>query len=175
MPPESDKKPPEPKKPDQPNQAAPDNEAGSNIGQGKTVLIVEDDPTSATLVKTLLKNEGYDVIEAGHGKEAWFKMTPECRPCLIICDVMMPEMDGFNLYKNLRQNTETQKIPVIIISSRKAMADTFMSLGADEFFPKPLDTKKFLETVNTLSERGHVILEESKSEKPADGDGQGRV
>ncbi len=144
----------------------PQTETKSDIGAGKTVLLVEDDPTSAALVRNLLKSHGYEVIEAGHGKEAWYKMTPECRPCLVVCDVMMPEMDGFNLYKNLRQNTETEKIPVIIISSRKAMADTFLSMGADEFMAKPLDTKKFLDLAHTLSERGHIILQEANSDKP---------
>jgi len=161
--------------PQQPKPAEPvtDDEHQSNIGAGKIVLLVEDDPTSAALVRNLLQNHGYEVTEAGHGKEAWYKMTPDCRPCLIVCDVMMPEMDGFNLYKNLRQNTETEKIPVIIISSRKAMADTFLSMGVDEFMAKPLDTKKFLEAAHTLSERGHILLKEQKSEKSDKPEDQG--
>jgi len=150
----------------QKSQTSPyDNSLKHNFGEGKTVLLVEDDPTTTALVKNLLKEHAFEVLEAIHGKDAWFKLQPECKPCLIICDVLMPEMDGFNLYKQLRQNKETESIPVLIISSRRAMKDTFMSMGADEFMGKPLDSVQFLKTVHTLSERGQEIVSSGKKEE----------
>jgi len=141
-----------------------------DMGKGKTVLLVDDDLTTSTLIKNHLKECEFEVLEAIHGKDAWFKIKPGVKPCLIICDVLMPEMDGFSLFKQLRQNEETKNIPILIISSRKTMGDTFLTLGADAFIPKPLDIKEFLKTVQVLAERGHEAVNQTPAkESPAPG------
>jgi len=139
-----------------------------NVGDGRVVILVEDDPATNAMLKAILNNANFNVIEAVHGKDAWYKLKPELKPTLFICDILMPEMDGFKLFKQLKQNPETENIPILMISSRKAMEDTFMTLGADAFMAKPINTKEFVEMVNQLSARGAKIIEEgaSSEEKP---------
>ena len=81
-------------------------------------------------------------------------MTPENMPHLIIADVIMPEMDGLRFFKQLKENKETEPIPVLVLTSRKKMEDTFLALGADAFMSKPIDdTQHFLDVVSQLASR----------------------
>ena len=134
------------------------------VGAGKVIIIIDDDPTTLTLEEQLLKNAGFEVIPATNGKEAWLKLTPEVKPNLIISDVIMPDMDGFSLLKELRNNDEVMSVPILIVSARKNMEESFLSLGADDFLSKPINTEKFLEKVTTLSSKS--ISWDSKKEDP---------
>lgn len=153
---------PKDKKPDASESQGESQESSQNkdFGEGRTIILVEDDRSTSAMLRGILEGVKFNVIGAVHGQDAWDKLRPEIKPCLFICDVLMPEMDGFNLFKQLKGNPETEKIPILIISSRKAMVDTFMSMGADEFLPKPIDTAKLLEVARQLSARGEKIQEE---------------
>ena len=143
-----------------------------DIGKGKKVLIVDDDPTTLELLKSSLTKFGFDVTSASNGKEAWQRLTPDSMPLLIVSDVMMPEMDGFKFFKELRQNNESKNIPVMILTARKKMEDSFLALGADAFISKPIDTNTFLKKVIELSLRAPKPKavasppSEKKDEKP---------
>ncbi len=104
------------------------------FGKEKTVMIIEDDPTSAELIRKLLTSRGFDVIQAKNGKEAWDKIRPETKPDLIISDFLMPEMDGFQFFKGLKKDPQTKDIPTIFLSERKNIQDSLLVSGVDAFF-----------------------------------------
>lgn len=122
------------------------------FGKGKNVLLIEDDPSSAELIRKLLTNHGFDILHAKNGKEAWDKIRPETKPNLIISDFLMPEMDGFQFLKGLKKEPLTQNIPIIFLSARKNIEDSLLVSGADAFFPKPLDTVEFMKKIEKLSQ-----------------------
>ena len=142
----NDTTPPEPAQEQQPQES-------QDFGEGRQVLVIDDDPTSTTLVKNLLEQKGFHVHCLSNGQEAWDNITSEPAPCLIITDVIMPEMDGYGFLKQWRDNAEAKKNPLLVISARKNMEDTFLALGADGFLAKPLQTPAFLEKIKELAER----------------------
>ncbi len=131
-----------------PAEAKPDPKL--TMGKGKTVLVVDDDPGSVELLKGILEKVGFEVASAKDGKEALTKLGIT-KPSLMIVDVLMPEMDGFTFLKELKKNKETENIPVLILTIRKNMEDSFMAMGANGFLSKPIDTEILLETISKLS------------------------
>lgn len=154
--PEQNVPPPPPIKPD--------------AGKGKLVLVIDDDPTSLELVKGLLLKYSFDVATATNGIEARSHLKPET-PHLIVTDILMPEMDGFTFFKELRKNPISESIPVIILTSRKNMEESFLALGANAFLSKPLDAGRFTSLVVELlrtAPRRLPAPPAEKTEKPKD-------
>ncbi|MFP4472620.1 MAG: response regulator [Candidatus Omnitrophota bacterium] len=123
------------------------------FGEGKRVLLVEDDPTSAELVSKILTSTGFEVLTAQNGQEGWDSLKPDTMPHIIVTDFLMPEMDGFSFFKELKKNDETKEIPILVLSARRNTEDSFLAAGADAFHPKPLDTDRFLDQIKKLSYR----------------------
>jgi CheY-like chemotaxis protein len=117
-----------------------------------TLLVVEDIPDILTLLKATLEFKGYHVITARDGQEALETLEQE-RPAVIVTDILMPRMDGFNLVHRLRLNSQTRDIPVIFLSATyvapedKAFA---LSLGVTRFIEKPVNFEEFLPAVSDL-------------------------
>ena len=130
-----------------------------------TLLIVEDIPDILTLLKATLEFKGYRVLTARDGQEA-LDVIEHVRPAVIVTDILMPRMDGFNLVHRLRINPGTRDIPVIFLSATyvapedKAFA---LSLGATRFIEKPVNFEEFLPTVAEL-----VNHEEKLASAPLD-------
>lgn len=122
------------------------------MGEGKTVLVVDDDPGSVELLKGILEKVGFAVAGAKDGREALAKLGIT-KPSLMIIDVLMPEMDGFAFFKELKKAKETENIPVLILTIRKNMEDSFLAMGANGFLSKPVDTEALLDTISKLSVR----------------------
>src|SRR5699024_400723 len=113
-----------------------------------TILVVDDDQNGRNLVSIHLKDEGYDVIEAGHGEEALDKLAENVCD-LAIVDVMMPKMDGFELTKEIRSFYD---IPVILLTAKDQLRDKekgFLS-GTDDYVVKPFEPKELVYRVKTL-------------------------
>ncbi len=127
--------------------------ANDPFGDGKKALIVDDDPTTIELLRSLLVERRFEVWQAKDGKDAWDKIRDENLPSIILSDFMMPNMDGFKFFKGLRENEKTKNIPVVFFSARKNIADAVLVSGADAFFPKPLDTNAMLLEVKKLISR----------------------
>ena len=115
----------------------------------KKILVIDDDPTSNSLVGFLLKTNGYRVIVACDGDDGLTKADQE-KPDLIVLDVMMPKMDGYTFLRHLKQINQLKIPPVIMLTSKDKMEETFRMEGVVEYFVKPLDTQKFLKKVRDV-------------------------
>lgn len=114
----------------------------------RTILVVDDDPSVRELLRQELVTEGYQVREAADGRQA-LESVREHRPNLIMLDVMMPELSGFDVLSILRASPETMGIPVIIVSVLEDKEHGFQ-LGVDRYFTKPLDIQHLLSEVEYL-------------------------
>jgi len=113
-----------------------------------SVLIVDDVPTNVMLVQAILKKEGYTLLTANSGKKA-LEMTDVHNPNLILLDIMMPEMDGFEVLQRLKENPKTNHIPVIIMSALSDMQSVVRGyqLGAVEYVTKPFQREELVKRV----------------------------
>ncbi|HON08555.1 MAG TPA: response regulator, partial [Verrucomicrobiota bacterium] len=102
------------------------------------ILIVDDEPDVIELVEYNLKNAGFDVIKSVDGNEALKKIQNE-NPDLILLDIMLPNIDGFEICKILKRNPDTAAIPIIMLTAKAAEVDRVVGfeLGADDYITKP--------------------------------------
>ena len=107
------------------------------------ILVVEDEPAIAEMIKFGLERAGYKIVLAVNGQEALF-LVSQHNPDLIISDILMPVMDGYAFYKELKKNPATARIPVLILTARGKMEDSFKVMGVDDFIVKPLDVDVLL-------------------------------
>jgi DNA-binding response OmpR family regulator len=115
------------------------------------VLIVDDDPDIRTLYKLVLRREGLEVIEAESGYEALSKVRRE-PPALVLLDVMMPEMDGYEVCRKLRSDPETAHLPILLISGKSTVSarrDGIMA-GANDLLSKTVALQTLVSSVQTL-------------------------
>jgi diguanylate cyclase (GGDEF)-like protein len=146
--------------------------------QGATILVVDDEPQNLKLMTTLLEPEGYVVRCAANGKDALASIA-ERAPDLILLDVMMPELDGYQVVKLLKGGAATARIPIIMVSAHSDRKARLRGLeaGAEDFLTKPVDRGELwlrvrnLLRLKELSDRlrsQSVLLEEQVRERTAD-------
>ncbi len=116
------------------------------------VLVVEDNPTVNGLIARLLKDGGYDVVQAYDGEEG-LRLASQARPDAIVMDIMLPKLDGWHMLDALKRNPAMQDTPVII-SSITDHPQLGRSLGAVAFLPKPLDAETLLARLRELLSQG---------------------
>ncbi len=115
------------------------------------ILIVDDSPTEVMFTKKILERQGHRISDAGNGEEG-IQKAQKLQPDLIIMDVVMPGLDGFQATRKISKNPDTQSIPIIVVSS-KAMAidrEWGLKMGAAEYITKPFKANDLIETVNKL-------------------------
>ncbi len=114
----------------------------------ETILVVDDDPDIARFVEVNLRSAGYDVAVAGDGEEA-LERAGEIRPDLVLLDVMMPRIDGFEVAQRLRKNPQTANTSIIMLTAKALSADkvTGLQSGADDYIIKPFDPIELLARV----------------------------
>ena len=112
------------------------------------ILVVDDDPDIARFVEVNLRSAGYDVAVAGDGEEALEK-AGDMRPDLVLLDVMMPRIDGFEVAQRLRKNPQTANTSIIMLTAKALSADkvTGLQAGADDYIIKPFDPIELLARV----------------------------
>jgi len=127
-----------------------------------TVLVVDDDPFIARLLEIELKAAGYEVRVANDGRRA-LEMARERCPELVLADVMMPNMDGFELTRQLRQDNRTTSVSVIMLTARGLSADKLegFSVGADDYIVKPFDTPELLARIRGVLCRAKEMRQQS--------------
>ncbi|WP_334190074.1 AAA family ATPase [Noviherbaspirillum sp.] len=131
--------------------AAPGRIVTGYTGPRKTVLVVDDVAENRKVVTGLLHPLGFEVVEATNGREV-LHMAQSVRPQLILMDIAMPEMDGLETTRHLRQLTAFKEVPVIAVSASVSTSDSEQCLaaGANDFLPKPIDLDRLLGKIATL-------------------------
>jgi two-component system, OmpR family, alkaline phosphatase synthesis response regulator PhoP len=115
------------------------------------VLIAEDDPLSAELLETYLSDSGYELRTATDGEQTW-QIVDGWRPNLILLDVMMPRISGFEVCKRLRANPATRDIAILMITALDQPSDIERAVeaGTDDFLSKPINKTELLLRVHSL-------------------------
>ena len=136
----------------------------SSLGDQKQLLLIDDDPNLILLVKDYLEFRGYKVTTAGNGREALDVLDKET-PDMIICDVMMPEMDGYAFVKQVRENSKTNWIPILFLSAKGQSQDRVKGLntGADVYMVKPFEPEELVAQVeSSLKQASRLIQHQNK-------------
>ncbi|PZD71986.1 Alkaline phosphatase synthesis transcriptional regulatory protein PhoP [Acaryochloris thomasi RCC1774] len=117
----------------------------------RTVLVVDDDLSILELIMGYLRAEGYSVISATDAKEALNKAISQ-KPDVVVTDVVMPGMSGFELCRSIKKNEETRSLPVVICTSKNQELDRLwgMKQGADVFITKPFGREDLLKAVRSV-------------------------
>lgn len=126
-----------------------------------TVCIVEDEEDIREILEIQLKREGYTPLTAGTGEKG-LRMIREHMPQLVLLDVMLPGMDGFDVCRALRAEKSTREIPVIMLTARGEEADivTGLEIGADDYITKPFSPRVVLSRVKSVLRRGQRTHED---------------
>ncbi len=114
------------------------------------ILVVDDEPDIVYIVERLLRKHGFDVASAYGGKEALEKVKQE-KPDLILLDIMMPDLDGWEVAKKLREDPETRAIPIVILSVKgeeEDMERSFQYSRVNAHVTKPIVEDKLISTIN---------------------------
>ena len=123
----------------------------------KRVMIVDDDPDALALMEKLLTDEGFELIKVSNATEVGLKAA-QLSPDLILLDFLMPEIDGFEVSKALRDNELTRSTPIMAVTclTKEQDIERIFACGVDEYLPKPFKADDLLEKVRELVGRGRV-------------------
>jgi two-component system, OmpR family, alkaline phosphatase synthesis response regulator PhoP len=126
------------------------------VTMAKKIMVVDDDQDFVEAVKTTIEAGGYEVDAAYDGEEC-LEMVKESNPALIVLDVMMPGMDGWEVCKKLKNNPDTENIPIIMLTAVASRVTTStyshssgMETEADDYFSKPVEPSTLLERIDKL-------------------------
>ena len=133
-----------------------------------TILIVDDEDDIRELVAINLHREGYETLEAADGLQA-IKVAKNKTPDLILLDLMLPEKDGYGVFKDLKANSKTNDIPVVMLTARGKLDERIigLALGADDYVSKPFSPKELVLRVKNVLKRSQrnpagVVVEVGK-------------
>ena len=130
---------------------------GAGATRAAKVLVVEDEADVAEMIRYNLGKEGYDVRLAGNGTDA-LRQVREARPDVILLDIMVPHLNGWEICRRLKQDRETQAIPVIMVTGRVEEGDKVLGfeMGADDYVTKPFSPRELVARVRAVSRRGRA-------------------
>lgn len=124
--------------------------------KSKSILCIEDETEMIDLMRLILGRRGYDVRGAASGLEG-LKMIRERQPDLILLDLMMPEMDGWEVYQQLKAEEKTKRIPVIVVTAKAQSIDRVLGLHiakVDDYIAKPFSPQELLTSVEKVLKTG---------------------
>jgi len=122
----------------------------------KCILCVEDEPEMIDLMRLILGRRGFEVKGANGGKEG-LKMIKDAKPDLILLDLMMPDMDGWEVYQQLKADEATKDIPVIVVTAKAQSIDRVLGLHiakVDDYIAKPFSPAELLSSVEKVLQKG---------------------
>lgn len=124
----------------------------------RRVMVVDDDPDALALMENLLASEGFELIKVSNATEVGLKAA-QMAPDLILLDFLMPEINGFEVCKALRDNDMTRSIPIMAVTclTKERDIERIFSSGADEYLAKPFRVDQLLDKVRELIGRGRVV------------------
>ncbi|NHC35693.1 response regulator transcription factor [Scytonema millei] len=136
----------------------------TSVKEHKRLLLIDDDPNLILLVKDYLEFRGYEVITAENGREALEVLEQEI-PDMIICDVMMPEMDGYQFVNQVRQDERTSWIPILFLSAKGQSQDKIkgLNIGADVYMVKPFEPEELVAQVEASLKQAYRQRQQSGS------------
>ena len=119
-----------------------------------TVLVVDDDPVIMRLLEVNFEMEGYAVLTATDGEQA-LHLARTRGPDLIVCDIMMPKVNGLEVVEQLRGDAATRELPIILLSAKAQASEVQKGLdvGADDYITKPFDPLELIERVQALLQK----------------------
>jgi two-component system response regulator VicR len=118
----------------------------------KTILCIEDESEMIDLIRLILGRKGFDVKGATGGIEG-IKMVRELKPDLVLLDLMMPDMDGWEVYQQMKADNTTRDIPVIVVTAKAQNIDKVLGLHiakVDDYIAKPFSPQELLESVESV-------------------------
>ena len=121
----------------------------------RRVVCIEDEPEMIDLVKLILSRKGYQVVGAMGGREGLEAIARE-KPDIVLLDLMMPDMDGWEVYQKMKANDETKGIPVIVVTAKAQSIDKVLGLHiakVDDYLTKPFGPQDLLESVEKVLAR----------------------
>ena len=123
----------------------------SNIKSDKTILVIDDSTTNVVLLQAVLTNKGYKIETALSVKEAFTNINKKI-PDLILLDLLMPKINGYDFLMEIKGNDKTNNIPVFVVSALTDFEniEKAKSLGAHTFIKKPVDIQKLVELVDSI-------------------------
>ena len=126
------------------------------------ILVVDDEIYIVHILDFSLGMEGYEVLTALDGEQALERLKTD-KPDLIVLDIMMPKVDGYEVCRTIKSNPETQHIPVILLSAKGRNVDQKMGfdVGADDYITKPFSPRKLVERINALL--GQTVSEKTNT------------
>ena len=130
------------------------------------ILVVDDVPQNVRLLEAVLEAHGYETVSASDGRAA-LELAVSAKPDLVMLDVMMPELDGYAVCRQLREHEETAVLPVIMLTASEGMEKTKgIEAGADDFIPKPFNPHELLTRIRSLLriKRYHDTIKEQAAE-----------
>jgi len=122
------------------------------MANAKIVICIEDEPEMITLIKAILSRRGYDVIGAAGGREG-LETVAQMKPDLVLLDLMMPGMDGWEVYQKLKANPETQALPVIVVTAKAQSIDKMLGLHiakVDDYIAKPFTPQELVDSIEKV-------------------------
>ena len=125
------------------------------MANNATILIVDDNHDNVEILQTYLESKGYRVASAADGKAALAKLE-EVKPALVLLDVMMPGMDGWQVCRTIKNHPDFTKVRVMMVTAKGGFEDKFegMRSGADDYIVKPVDLTELVEKVRRNLEAG---------------------
>jgi len=116
---------------------------------GRTVLLVDDDTRNIFALSSLLERRGVNVLTAATGKEAMEIIESPSDVAIVLMDIMMPEMDGYQTIEKIRQNSKPHRLPIIALTAKAMKGDREKCLeaGASDYLAKPVNTEQLLSTL----------------------------
>lgn len=123
-----------------------------NRQAGSTIMLVEDDELNRSLLRQLLQNSGYRVVEAGSGPEA-LEVARREHPLVILMDLDLPRLDGIGATRRIREQAELREIPIVMTTAfdTPEIREAAYDAGCNEFLVKPLDATKLKTLINSFS------------------------
>jgi two-component system, OmpR family, response regulator VicR len=118
----------------------------------KHILCIEDEPEMIDLIRLILGRRGFEVAGAGGGKEGLEKVRQEL-PDLVLLDLMMPDMDGWEVYQQMKADEKTKEIPVIVVTAKAQSIDKVLGLHiakVDDYIAKPFSPQELLNSVDKV-------------------------
>ncbi|WP_340065915.1 response regulator [Ascidiimonas aurantiaca] len=137
----------------------------------KKILLIEDDPVLRENTAELLELSDYEVVTASNGKKGVEKAR-EVFPDIIVCDIMMPEMDGYGVLETLSGDSKTKAIPFIFLSAKTEHKDIRkgMDMGADDYLTKPFEEEELISAIESRMAKSAILMEHERATAGEDTD-----